>query len=176
MAGDFGSLGHLAGRFLGSLSPAGPPPGDEEWALAQLLPGEQVLWRRMSGPDRRHAIAVAREALRLLGPDPCPRPVVAAALLHDVGKIESGLGTFARVAVTVAAIVVGRERLVASARPGWSARARAYLTHDRIGAALLREAGADRLTFTWAAEHHLGEARWSVERGVAAALKAADGD
>ena len=94
----FGSWGHLAGRFFGALSPAGPPP-DEEWALSSLLDGEQVLWHRMSGPDRRHAVGVARETVRLLrglvsARGLATREVVAAALLHDVGKVESGLGTF----------------------------------------------------------------------------------
>ena len=175
---------HLAGRFLGSLSPAGPAPADEEWAFGHLLPGEGELWGRMSGPDRRHALGVARETVELLGPQRCPRPVVAAALLHDVGKVEAGLGTFARVVVTVAAMLVGRERLVAAGgraarrgcRRGWSERSGAYLTHDRIGADLLRAAGADPLTSTWAAEHHLPEARWSIDHRLAAALKAADGD
>ncbi len=44
-----------------------PVPSDEEWALSSLLEGEQVLWGRMSGPDRRHAVGVARETVRLLG-------------------------------------------------------------------------------------------------------------
>ena len=108
----FGSWRHLAGRFFGALSPAGPAQSDEEWALSSLLDGERDLWRRMSGPDRRHAVDVARETIRLLGPGEPPREVVAAALLHDVGKVESGLGTFARVGVTLAAMAGGRSRLV----------------------------------------------------------------
>ena len=185
MASDFGSLGHLARRFLGSLSPAGPSRADEQWALRQLLPGERELWGRMSGPDRRHAVGVARETIELLGPAPIARAVVAAALLHDVGKVESGLGTFARVAVTVAAMVVGRERIVAAGRTGrpgrsglrgWSERPSAYLAHDLIGAGLLAAAGADPLTSTWAGEHHLPKERWSIDQHLAAALKEADGD
>ena len=93
----FGSWHHLAGRFFGALSPAGPPADDEAWALSSLLEGEQALWARMSGPDRRHAVGVARDTVQLLQPASPPRDVVAAALLHDVGKVESGLGTFARV-------------------------------------------------------------------------------
>ncbi|MHB1928475.1 MAG: hypothetical protein ACYDEN_13435 [Acidimicrobiales bacterium] len=190
----FGSMRHLAGRFLGALSPAGPPAAAEAWARSHLLPGEVRLWERMSGPDRRHAVGVARDAITRLttgGTGAPPRPVVAAALLHDVGKVESGFGTFARVAVTAAAMVVGRERLagegaaparLAGARSsrraatGWRGRAAAYLAHDRIGADLLRVAGADEVTVAWAREHHLPAERWSVERPVAEALKAADGD
>jgi hypothetical protein len=173
-AHQFGSLRHLARRFFGALSPLGPPPADEAWALASLLPGERALWWRMSGADRRHAVGVARHAVALLSAGgPARREVVAAALLHDVGKVEAGLGTFARVAVTAGAIAVGRERLVAPPAP---APVRRYLAHDTIGAALLRDAGSDPLTAAWAGEHHLPPARWSVERSVAEALKTADGD
>jgi hypothetical protein len=179
----FGSWGHLAGRFFGALSPAAPPPEDEAWALSSLLEGEQMLWRRMSGPDQRHAVSVARDTVRLLGPDGPPPEVVAAALLHDVGKVEASLGTFARVSVTLAALTVGRARLLrwagASGRPGRvSRRARVglYLTHDRLGAQLLEAAGSRALTISWAREHHLEPARWTVDARVGAALKAADED
>jgi HD domain len=179
----FGSWGHLAGRFFGALSPAGPPADDEAWALSSLLEGEQLLWGRMSGPDRRHAVDVARETVRLLGPDEPSREVVAAALLHDVGKVDSGLGTFARVGVTLAAMAAGRGRLLSwagsSARhnpPSWRARVGMYLAHDRLGAELLQQAGSDELTYTWAREHHLKPTRWTVDDRVGSALKEADGD
>ncbi len=71
---------------------------------------------------------------------------MAAALLHDVGKVESGLGTFARVGVTLAAMGAGRTRLL-----GWSGFVPCaprpslvagpvgmYLAHDRLGAELLQ--------------------------------------
>ena len=109
---EFGSIRHLVGRFVGSLLPVGPPRGDELWARKHLLPGERTLWQRMSGADRRHAVAVARRTLTDLdqatGDLPVAREVVAAALLHDVGKIEAALGTWARAGVTVAAMAVGR--------------------------------------------------------------------
>ena len=173
---------HLAARFFGALSPAGPTPEDEAWALGALLDGEQVLWRQMSGPDRRHAVGVARHTIGLLGVEDPGRPVVAAALLHDVGKVESAFGTFARAGVTLAALVTGRQRLLrwaADAAPGRrSPRARVgmYLAHDRLGADLLQAAGSDGLTVAWAAEHHLPEDRWSVTAALGAALKTADGD
>lgn len=175
----FGSFGHLAGRFLGALDPRGPSPADEAWVARWLGPGEMRLWRLMSGPDRRHAVAVARTAAALLDDPPSPPPaVMAAALLHDVGKVESGLGTFARVAVTAAALVVGRDRLAAAGdrASGWRRRVADYLTHDRIGARLLAEAGSHPTTVAWAAEHHLPADRWSVDPDVGAALAAADGD
>ena len=119
---EFGSIRHLAGRFFAALVPIGPPDADERWAEEHLLPGEQALWRRMSGRDRRHAVGVARRtsliwlATDLAGAeepaDGVARGVVAAALLHDVGKVEAGLGTWARAGVTFAGMAFGRERLV----------------------------------------------------------------
>lgn len=187
LAREFGSVPHLVGRFFGALSPAGPRPGDEGWALAQLQPGELRLWQQMTGPDRRHAVGVARDALGRLEAQgrEVPREVVAAALLHDVGKVTAGLGTFARVFATLAAVAVGRRRLAelpggleptAAHAGSWRERLAAYLAHDRIGGDLLREAGSHPLTVAWAEEHHLPPERWSVEREVGDALKAADGD
>jgi len=185
MAGQegFGSWGHLAARFVGALSPAGPSAADEEWAASHLLPGERALWGQMSGPDRRHGVAVARDvvaALRKQGPS---REVVAAALLHDVGKLDARLGTFSRVGVTLAAMTWGRERLVTSGEGARGRRPRrlrsrvaAYLSHDKLGARLLEDAGSDPLTVAWAREHHMPPERWTVEPSLAAVLKRADGD
>ncbi len=182
--GGFGSFRHLAVRFFGALDPRGPSPAQEGWALGWLLPGEQRLWRRMSGPDRRHAAGVGRDVAGLLGPPDPAREVMASALLHDVGKVESGLGTFSRVGVTVAAMGLGRSRLtVAGPAPAgsppvrpWRRRVSDYLDHDRIGAALLQAAGSHPTTVAWAAEHHRPPSQWSVDRPIADALKAADGD
>jgi hypothetical protein len=164
------TAGHLVRRFLGSLKPGGPPPADEAWARDALLAGERPLWDRMSGPDRRHAVAVARRAEAALGPR-ATRPVVAAALLHDVGKVESGLGTLGRVGATLVGAVVGRKRLARG-----DGRLGRYARHDALGADLLGAAGSHTLTRTWAREHHLPEARWTLDPEVGAALKAADDD
>jgi hypothetical protein len=156
-------LGHLARRFAGSISRRPPPPGDEAWVRTHLLDGEHRLWCRMSAADRRHAVGVARRVVALLG-DAATRPVMAAALLHDVGKVDSGLGTLGRVAATV----VDRRR-----GDGRFAR---YRRHDAIGAALLRDAGSAELTWRWAEEHHRPPLSWTVAPELAQALKAADDD
>ena len=57
---------------------------------------------------------------------------MAGALLHDVGKLESGLGTLARVVATI----VGPR----------TARFRRYHDHERIGADLLVAAGSTPVT------------------------------
>jgi hypothetical protein len=135
-------IGHLARRFVGSLSTRPPSVADERWVVDQLVDGEVELWRQMSNPDRRHAVGVARDVVTVLGAA-ARRDVVVAALLHDVGKIDSGLGTFARVAATL----VNR-------RDGDGRFAR-YRRHDEIGAQLLANAGSAPLTIAWAREHHL---------------------
>ncbi len=129
-----------------------------------------MLWRRMSNADRRHAAGVARRVEFGLGAE-ATRPVLAAALLHDVGKVDSGLGTFARAAVTVASSIAGRARLAERDN-----RVGRYLRHDEIGAALLRSAGADPLTVAWAAQHHRPPATWTLPQLIATALKSADDD
>lgn len=167
---------HLVSRFVGSLWPAGPAPGDEAWVSGVLQPGEAALWRRMGGADRRHAVGVARRAQALLAAR-ASRPVVAAALLHDVGKVDGGLGPVGRSLATVAGMAAGRGAAARWAdRSGVVGRAGRYLCHDRIGAVLLGEAGSDPLTVAWAAEHHLPPARWTVPRPIGEVLKAADDD
>lgn len=163
------SLFHLARRLFGSLSPRPIDPADDAWVCDHLLPGEVRLWRRMSRADRKHAAGVARTVDATMGG--ADRPVIAAAALHDVGKIEAGYGTFGRVVVTALAVGVGRSRLVA--RGGRPAR---YLTHDQIGAELLIGAGADQLTVAWAREHHQSPDRWTLPAEIADALAAADDD
>lgn len=150
---------HLAKRFFGSLA-ARPLSADAAaWVGALLSEAELALWQRMDTPDQSHAVAVA---CRLDDGDR-PRNQLVAALLHDVGKVESGLGTFERVAATVA-------------RRWKPARYAAYYDHPRIGAELLDLAGSDNLVVTWAREHHLPPHRWTLPLDIASALKAADDD
>jgi hypothetical protein len=161
------ALSHLVRRFVGSLWPAGPKAADAAWAEDQLLPGERELWWRMSRTDRRHAAGVARRVARALGAD-ATRPVLAAALLHDVGKTVSGLGTWGRVVATVVGAARGRERPRGAIGD--------YLRHPDLGAALLADAGSDPLTVAWAREHHLPGREWTIDMRIAGALKAADDD
>ena len=166
---------HLVRRFLGSLSPRPLAARDQAWATALLAPGERQLWQRMSLADRKHSVLVARrvaaDTVHAVG-EPA-RAVLAAALLHDVGKVEADLGTFGRVAATL----VGRRRAAGWVdRPGGRGRVAAYLRHDAVGAELLERAGADPLTVAWAREHHRPEHDWTVPVEAGRALRAADDD
>jgi putative nucleotidyltransferase with HDIG domain len=130
VGGPLGSVWHLVARFVTSLPPTPPSVVDEVWAEDRLLPGERRLWTRMSNQDRRHSIAVAR---RFVDARPgASRAEIAGAILHDVGKIECGLGTFGRVAAT---LVGPRTRAF-----------QAYHDHEEIGAEMARRAGSEPAT------------------------------
>ena len=121
---------HLTRRLLGSLSRGLPDAAELELADRSLLPAESSLWHRFGPADQRHALLVARRFLAMR-PD-ASRPEVAGALLHDIGKLASGLGTAGRVVATL----VGPR----------TARLRRYHDHEQIGAAMLRDVGSDPVT------------------------------
>lgn len=139
-------LAHLVRRFAGSLSRRAPAPEDERWAESHLLAGEVALWWKLSNVDRRHAIHVARR-FQAVRPD-AGRDELAGALLHDVGKIESGLGTAGRV---VATVVGPRTR-----------RFRTYHDHEELGAVLAGRAGSTAVTVELIRRH--GPAAAALDR------------
>jgi hypothetical protein len=145
---------HLAERFVRALSPSAPRPEDEAWVASILRGDELLLYRRLPNHDRRHVIRGTRWLEERLGADATP-DVLAASLLHDVGKYEAGLGPVGRAFATVVIGVGGRERLVRSA-PRWAplAAVAAYARHGERGAEELQAAGAPDLAVRWAAEHH----------------------
>ena len=125
-----GKFGHRALRFFTSLSAAPPPVGDEVFADRNLTRAERALWIRMTNQDRRHSARVAR---RFVAARPeATRAEIAGALLHDVGKLDSGLGTFAR----VAAVLAGPR----------GRRFDSYHRHEAIGAELVAAIGSDPAT------------------------------
>jgi hypothetical protein len=130
----------------------------------------------MYGPDRRHSAGVARDVAERLG-DEATAPVLAAALLHDVGKIDSGLRTWGRVVATLSAGVAGRDTARLWVRSqGFTRKVGLYLQHPDIGGDMLAMAGSDPMTVAWAREHHLPEDEWTVPLGLARALHEVDDD
>mgnify|MGYP003968823367 FL=1 len=168
-------LSHLVGRFFGALLAQPLTPTDVQWVENCLLPTEQALWQRMSKADQVHAFGVMARVDEEL-PE-APREVLAAALLHDVGKVTSNLGTFGRVAATllVAVPAAGRHQVWAK-QSGIRGNLGRYLTHPDQGLRLLTEAGSDPLTVAWAEEHHRPANQWTVETEYAAVLWKADDD
>ncbi|MEX2292271.1 MAG: hypothetical protein WD691_00670 [Acidimicrobiales bacterium] len=119
---------------------------------------------------------MAREVERALGHG-ASRPVLAAALLHDVGKLEAGLRTYGRVVATVCGKVAGPETAHTWRKQrGFTRRVGLYLLHPDIGADMLALAGSDPLTVAWTREHHLRSDAWTLPADLAEALKAADND
>ncbi len=121
---------HLAKRYVGSLSKTPPSAEDEAWAMTWLSTAEAHLWSRMPVQDRRHSIEIARRFQA--GRPEATREEMAGALLHDVGKLQSGLRTSGRV---LASIVGPR-----------TTRFREYHDHEAIGADLAAGANADPAT------------------------------
>ena len=115
---------------MASLSRTPPSAGDEAWARSSLTAEETKLWARMPAADRRHALEVSRRFLEIRAD--ATRAEIAGALLHDVGKVQSGLGTWRRVLATV---VGPRTR-----------RFRQYHDHEQIGANMAAQAGSDPAT------------------------------
>lgn len=168
---------HLTTRFIGSLRPGAPTDSDERWARGLLSESERGLWLVMSNPDRRHAVGVARAVDAELGPR-SDRTVLAAALLHDCGKIVSGLRTPARALATLVWLVVDDERAAIWQYDSSVLKRRLgqYWLHPELGAEQLTAIGSDPLAVAWAREHHLPPEEWSVPLSVATVLKSCDDD
>ena len=128
---NIGSLPHLVRRWWGMVRDGGPSVGDETWTSTILGDGEFALWSTMDRRDRQHSLIVARRLNDLAAREglEIPRSAMAAALLHDVGKVESGLSI--------------PERIAATLFGGRTARFRSYLDHERLGVDMCRKAGAD---------------------------------
>jgi hypothetical protein len=151
---------HLVRRFLRSLVAKSPTAEEDAWVASVLTPGELALWRRLPRYDRRHTLGVAREVGAVLGDAQADTRWVGAALLHDIGKLEAGLGLIGRVMATLGMLVVGRRRMIPWAgRRGWRGRFGRYADHGRIGGRLIREAGGREEVAVWAEHHHEGNER-----------------
>jgi len=88
---------------------------------------EMHLWTKSARQDQQHSLVVLKRLLNIM-PD-VGQAAQAAALLHDIGKIESDLGTFLRV---VATVVGPRTKRFAK-----------YHDHEQIGLKMLEEAGSN---------------------------------
>ncbi len=175
---------HLAKRFFASLSSDRPSTADDQWIRANLTSGEEELWGRMDPADQRHSVQVARDVERALpGAD---RAVIAAAALHDVGKLVCGYGTFARVFATLfwgaipapfrSRFAFGWADRQGPGRMGVFRRLGEYRIHPELGRDLLVAAGSDPFTANWAAEHHTPTDRWTVDPQLGHVLKECDDD
>ncbi|MSO79167.1 MAG: hypothetical protein EXQ79_06135 [Acidimicrobiia bacterium] len=172
---------HLVRRFFGALRPGPPRANDAAWVESVLTPGELEIWSRMVNHDRRHSVAVARRVQHSFANTPTADDSrwLAAALLHDVGKLDAGLGVIGRASATLAGAAAGHDMAEAwSAKRGVTRRFGLYLRHAELGETRLRLAGAREEAAAWAGAHH-AEFKWDAlgfPEGVVAVLDAADDD
>jgi putative nucleotidyltransferase with HDIG domain len=168
-------VAHLVRRFGASVRPRPLAASDLAFVRDTLRPEELACWERLGPADRAESVATARAlvaGLDAAGETIEPR-WVAAALLHDVGKAATGLGVIGRSLATVVATIAGPRR--ARTLPGVFGR---YVTHDELGAQVLRAAGARSEAVAWAAAHHR-PACWDasgIPPGICRVLAAADGE
>ncbi|HTX92200.1 MAG TPA: HD domain-containing protein [Anaerolineales bacterium] len=167
-------LAYRARQFWNALLSPGKRVTSEA-LLPYLPPIQLILFRRMQPSEQLHAFQVLKrlEADGQTDPD-----LLAAALLHDVGKILSPLSLFDRMAV-----VVGKRLFPAAARRWGDAAPRGphrpfvvAARHAEWGAGLARQAGASRRTVELVRRHQdppLPEPRSRTDR-LLAALQAAD--
>lgn len=135
-----GSWRHLASRFLAVMRARRLTAVEESWVRDLLHPGEAALFFAQAAADQRHGYDCARWAGASID-DPGP---IRAALLHDVGKRHSRLGTAGRSLATIAI----KLHLPLGAR--W----RQYRDHGALGAAELSRLGAEPLVTGFARHHH----------------------
>ena len=115
-----------AGSHLAVVAP--PSNAEYEWARHWLEPSEAVLWGRCRTPtDASHRGGPTVPRSPCLG-EPGE---IAGALLHDVGKLDAGLGM---------------GRVVATAVGPRCERFRRYHDHEAIGARWLADGGSDPAT------------------------------
>ena len=158
--------GHLARRFFWSIRSGEVDPADDRWARSLLSAAEGRLWDSMNSLDRAHSVAVARRVARRARETATEMPewVMTAALLHDVGKADADLPTWARVFTALLDPLVP-ERTAASwsRRQGTVGRIGRHLTYTEVGASMLETAGSDPRVVAWAREHHHKPSDWSVD-------------
>jgi len=187
-------VGHLVTRFFTSLATSGPDPDHERWFVGLLESGERELYESMTAADRGHAVIGARFVADHADDDGIGdrdlTTVAVAAGLHDVGKTVAALGTFGRVAATLATAIAGRRRVSSWAtdhdarapsgrigrmgRMSWGDRIGRYADHSDLGATMLRSAGSEDLVVAWAAEHHLDRSDWTIDPDLGSLLWRAD--
>lgn len=120
----------------------------------------------MSPADQRHSVGVLH-TVRSVAPD-APDWVCQAAILHDVGKVESNLGVVGRTAATVARPLRRRVAMPSAFATYWD--------HPRRGHDLILGSGGDGRVATWAAEHHRDPDQWTLPQNWALVLKQSDDD
>ncbi len=133
---EFDRIPYRVGEFFRAVT-AKPDPEMARIASKYLSPSLLELFERMSPYDQAHCVAVMNRLLDSGEEDP---DLLAAALLHDVGKSKIKLSVWYRVA---AVLLREKLRFFACKTPGKPLCYSVYIQveHPRIGAEMAKQAG-----------------------------------
>jgi hypothetical protein len=151
---------YRVGQFLRALT-AGVPEEEAEQAMRILTPEARRLFRRQVVQDQRHALAVYRLLRRSGHADP---RLLAAALLHDVGKADARLPAWQRAVIVLLDRFAPRilDRLGQGEPQGrpfslperWRRPFVIHARHPQVGARWARQVGCSPLTVALIRRHH----------------------
>jgi len=158
MSNPAAALCYRLGQVYQHLALAAPLSQQERQEVAgHLLTSAFCLFERMSPADQRHSLRVCRR-LQMRGHSDAE--LLAAALLHDVGKADGRVPFWTRPAVVIGKRCAPRllARLTAypvrDSLPGWRRALSAAWWHAEVGADLALAAGLSQRTVHYIRMHH----------------------
>lgn len=143
---------HRVRQFIRALRPR-LSDADRAAVRAILTPQQYALFARLAPSDQRHAVDVLA---RVRASGVVDREVLQAALLHDIGKVGSGLRLWHRVAAVLLDAWSPALLRLLSRRGPWRRAFRAYREHPWRGARLARWAGSSARVVALIAAHQDG--------------------
>jgi len=166
--------GHRVAQFLRAAF-ARPGAGDNALVEQHLPPTLRPAYSRLGRAEQAHAVATLRTLLRQGHTDP---DLLAAALVHDLGKSRAPLRLMDRVLVVLAQSYLPRQaaRWSQGEARGWRRPFVVAARHAAWGETMVLEAGGSPRLAEILRRHHdpLPDASTPVDR-VLKALQAADG-
>jgi hypothetical protein len=164
---------YRTGQFFRALTARVSDEGVKR-ATHDLMPEAQALFRRQAAQDQRHALAVYHALQQAGHTDP---HLLAAALLHDVGKAAIRLSAVHRSII----VLLGRfaptllARLCQGEPRWWNRPFIVHARHPETGAHWAEEAGCSTVTVTLIRRHEEPPASCQTEQDhLLAVLQAAD--
>lgn len=155
---------YRAWQFWQQMWPQPLLPEEEQTVARMLSPAEQQLFARFGASDRRHGYRVM---CALCAAGQTHPELLAAALLHDVGKTKVRLSVWQRSLIVLGQLFFpGRLALWGAGEPvGWKRPFVVKMQHAAWGAEMAATAGSSPLT-VWLIGHHQDRAPDGDETAV----------